>query len=258
MTDVLLAHGETAPPAEEVLLGAEGFEVRRRERAEDVLEESDRLLPESDSENGHSGNDAPGPDVLAASWFLPRLNGLGLTEELRKAGANLPILLLTRREDAEARAKALRHGADDCLTRPADPQVLTARLKALCRRPGEWTKVDPVRAGPLLVDMAKGEARANGRDLGLRRKELVLLYLLADRRPDVVSREMIATRVWGRGHVSDNSIDVTISGLRAELEAALEATLQDADSSGTSSLRPRVETVRGVGYRLALGPAGET
>jgi DNA-binding response OmpR family regulator len=107
------------------------------------------------------------------------------------------------------------------------------------RRPAEWQPVKEIQVGSLLVDASRQEAYAHGNRLGLRRKEFDLLYLLAGRSPEVVTREEIATRVWGTGVVSDNSIDVTTAGLREELRGAL---------SGEDG--PRVETIRGVGYRL--------
>lgn len=93
------------------------------------------------------------------------------------------------------------------------------------------------------------EARLYGAALGLRKKEFDLLYLLADRHPVAQSREMIATRVWGTEHVSDNSIDVTASRLRDKLGAALS---EGGPADGET--KPWVETIRGVGYRLVLGP----
>ena len=227
------------------------MEGLRAHEAEEVLENGEDLL----SENG-----TPGPDLLVSSGFLPRLNGPALAEELREAGADVPILLLASREDAEVRAKALRRGADDCLTRPVHPKELAARLEALCRRPESWERVDQIQAGPLLIDAERGEARVYDHELDLRKKEFDFLYLLADRRPAVVRREMLVTRVWGSEHVSDNSIDVTASGLRSKLEGALPKSGSADDNSTTGdnrangAPRPRVETIRGVGYRLAIEP----
>ena len=190
MTHVLFVDGgdEESPPAEEALQRSDRFDVRRAHEAEEVLENGEDLL----SENG-----TPGPDLLVSSGFLPRLNGPALAEELREAGADVPILLLASREDAEVRAKALRRGADDCLTRPVHPKELAARLEALCRRPESWERVDQIQAGPLLIDAERGEARVYDHELDLRKKEFDFLYLLADRRPAVVRREMLVTRVWG-------------------------------------------------------------
>jgi DNA-binding response OmpR family regulator len=241
---VLLVEGEEESsgglsPAEGALRGAEEFDLRRVPRAEAALEEKGLFRP-------NSGQEAGEIDLLVTAHFLPRLNGLRLTEELREAGANVPIMLLTSRQGPEARAEALRRGADDCISRPAPREELTARLKALLRRPGAWEPVEEIQVGPLVVDAARQEARAYGNRLGLRKKEFNLLYCLADRHPAPAGRDQIATRVWEKEKdvVSDNSIDVTTSGLREKLKGALpeaEAGLQ-------------IETVRKVGYRLRLGP----
>jgi DNA-binding response OmpR family regulator len=225
-------------PAEQALRSAESFDLRRAHGAEAVLEEKELFRP-------RSGGAGPEIDILVTAHFLPRLNGLALTEELREAGADLPIMLLTSRENAAARAEALRRGADDCLSRPVKDgkaKELAARLRALLRRPAEWQPVKEIQVGSLLVDASRREAYAHGNRLDLRRKEFFLLYLLAGRSPEVVTREEIATRVWGAGVVSDNSIDVTTAGLRKELQGAL------SEEDGL-----HVETIRGVGYRLRPG-----
>ena len=155
-------------------------------------------------------------------------------------------MLLTTRQGPEARAEALRSGADDCLSRPVHRKELTGRLQALLRRPGEWEPVKEIQVGPLVVDTPRREARAYGNRLGLRQKEFYLLYCLADRHPSVAKRDQIAARVWGSAYVTGNSIDVTVSGLREKLGGALPEEGADV----------QIETVRNVGYRLRLGPEG--
>jgi DNA-binding response OmpR family regulator len=227
---------EGPSPAEGALRGAEAFDLHRARRAEAALEEKGLF-------QGGSGPMESEIDVLVTAHFLPRLNGLGLTEELREAGANVPIMLLTSRQDAEARAEALRRGADDCISRPPHAKQLTARLRALLRLPDKWEPVKEIQVGPLLVDTPRQEARAYGNPLDLRKKEFNLLYCLADRHPTPVKRDQIAARVWGNGVVSDNSIDVTMASLRKKLKGALPE-----EGAGV-----RIETVRKVGYRLRLG-----
>jgi DNA-binding response OmpR family regulator len=243
MPQVLLVEGRgegessgDPSPAEGVLTGAEAFDLRRAERAEEALEEKGLF-------RASAGREGPEIDLLVTAHFLPRLNGLGLVEELREAGANVPIMLLTRRQGPEARAEALRRGADDCLSRPVHRKELTCRLRALLRRPGEWEPVKEIQVGPLVVDTPRREARAYGNRLGLRKKEFYLLYCLADRHPSVAKRDQIAARVWGKYFVSGNSIDVTMAGLRDKLSAALPE-----EEAGLS-----IQTVRRVGYRLRLG-----
>lgn len=179
-------------------------------------------------------------DAMIVDWLLPEMNGPELIEDLRSEEYATPILMLTVRDSVEDRVKGLESGADDYLTKPFSMDEVKARVRALLRRPAEWAGVDEITVGTLEVDSARQEARMGDHILDLRKKEFDLLRLLADREPNVVSRTVIAERVWGSEFVSDNSIDVTVSGLRKKLEEAKNGTGTDM----------RLETVRGVGYRL--------
>lgn len=179
-------------------------------------------------------------DLMIVDWMLPEMNGPRLIEELREDGYATPILMLTVRDSVEDRVRGLESGADDYMTKPFEFKELEARVRALLRRPPEWTKLDEVTVGPLSINTARREALLDGKLLDLRKKEFDLLRLLADQQPDVVSRSVIAERVWGSEFVSDNSIDVTVSGLRKKMKDAL------------GDERVRLETVRGVGYRLKV------
>lgn len=181
-------------------------------------------------------------DAMIVDWLLPEMNGPELIEDLRDEGYTTPILMLTVRDDVENVVKGLESGADDYMTKPFSLKELRARVRALLRRPPEWSALDEISAGPLKVNSARQEASLAGEKLDLRKKEFDLLRLLADQEPNVVSRNVIAERVWGSEFVSDNSIDVTVSGLRKKIE--------DAMSEQDENLR--LDTVRGVGYRLRV------
>jgi DNA-binding response OmpR family regulator len=181
-------------------------------------------------------------DAMVVDWLLPEMNGPELIEELREEGYMTPILMLTVRDSLDDMVKGLESGADDYLTKPFEMREVKARVRALLRRPAEWAALDEIAVGPLTVNSARQEAHVNEHELDLRKKEFDLLRLLADQEPNVVSRSTIAERVWGSDYVSDNSIDVTVSGLRKKLEGAM-----DGEEDGM-----RLETVRGVGYRLKV------
>ena len=208
-------------------LGQNGsFRIRHAESAEEALEEI----------QAHS------QDLLIVDWMLPEMNGPRLIEELREEGYATPILMLTVRDSVEDRVRGLESGADDYLAKPFEFEELRARVRALLRRPPEWKALDEVSTGPLSINTARREAELDGDLLDLRKKEFDLLRLLADQEPDVVSRSVIAERVWGSEFVSDNSIDVTVSGLRKKM----------GDALGEDDDTVRLETVRGVGYRLMI------
>jgi DNA-binding response OmpR family regulator len=178
-------------------------------------------------------------DLLIVDWMLPKLNGPRLIEKLREGGWNVPILMLTVRDDVKDRVHGLERGADDYLTKPFEMEELRARVRALLRRPPEWKPLDRLTVGPLVLETRRQEALLSGEPMDLREKAFDLLWLLADEAPNVVPREVIAERVWEVDHVSDNSIDVTVSGIRKKIGEASEA-----------SNALRLETVRSVGYRL--------
>lgn len=181
-------------------------------------------------------------DLLIVDWKLPEMNGPAFIRALRDRDYPAPVLMLTVRDRVEDRVQGLESGADDYLTKPFSFEELQARVRALLRRPVEWAELDVATVGPLEIDVSTRDAQLGDTLLDLRKKEFDLLRLLAERAPQVVPRTVIAERVWGTDVVSDNAIDVTVSGLREEM---------DEEEGDASPLR--IETVRGVGYRLRSG-----
>jgi DNA-binding response OmpR family regulator len=182
-------------------------------------------------------------DALIVDWRLPQRDGKTVVEHLREAGREMPILMLTALGDVEHRVAGLDAGADDYLPKPFKFEELLARLRALLRRPPMATQQDVLRLGPLELDTKRREATIDGTPLNLRPKEYGLLEDFLRHPDEVVSRTVLAERVWGDAfYVTDNVIDVTISGLRQKLAEARAA------SGGAQTVR--IETVRGVGYRL--------
>jgi DNA-binding response OmpR family regulator len=225
-----------------------------------LIEDELRLassLKEGLQENGcvvdvaHNGIDgenmalANAYDVVIVDWRLPGRDGRTVIGNLRAAARQFPILMLTAVADLEHRVAGLDAGADDYLSKPFKFEELLARLRALLRRPLLATQNQFLRLGELELDTRGRDAAFGSERLDLRPKEYALLEDLLRHQDEVVSRTAIAERVWGDPfYVTDNVIDVTISGLRQKLAAA-----QKADGS---PLAIRIETIRGVGYRLLL------
>ncbi len=216
-------------------------------------EEGYVVTVEADGQRGLAEAFDGGYDALVVDWRLPRLDGRTLVERLRAGGIGVPVLMLTALGDVEHRVAGLDAGADDYLPKPFAFDELLARLRSLLRRaqpspertPGETAPglhSIHLRLGRLHLDTARRRARVEtdgGGSLDLRDKEFRLLELLLRHAGEVVSRTRIAERVWGSPfEVTDNAIDITVSGLRQRLG--------DAEPTGV-----RFETVRGVGYRLA-------
>jgi DNA-binding response OmpR family regulator len=182
-------------------------------------------------------------DALIVDWRLPGQDGKTVIERVRGAGRSYPILMLTALSDVDHRVAGLDAGADDYLPKPFKFEELLARLRALLRRPPLAAHEQVLCVGDLEIDTRRHEVTLRGERLDLRPKEYGLLEDLARHPGEVLSRSVIAERVWGDPfYVSDNVIDVTISSLRQKLA--------DVRPSPGGRQAPRIETVRGVGYRL--------
>jgi DNA-binding response OmpR family regulator len=174
-------------------------------------------------------------EVAVLDWRMPKGTGLEVVEQARRRGDRTPILMLTARDTARDRVSGLNTGADDYLVKPFDFSELLARLLALQRRP-------PLVTGPVLVcgdlqfDPATREVTLNGVAVALTGIETALVELLIRRAPSVMTRRMIAEQVWENDAdaVGSNTIDVHVGRVRAKLSAS----------------PVRIETVRGIGYRM--------
>ncbi len=213
------------------------------------LEEEGYIVDHAaDAAQGQARALANAYDAFVIDWRLPLGDGLSIVEALRAAGRPEPILMLTALGDLEHRVAGLDAGADDYLAKPFAFEELVARLRALLRRP-PLAAHDPVlHAGALRLDTHTRRVTLGGTGapllLNLRPKEYALLALLLAHPDAVLSRTVIAERVWGDAlYLSDNALDVTVSGLRQKLA--------DAERQARAAA-PTIVTVRGVGYRLAL------
>jgi DNA-binding response OmpR family regulator len=158
--------------------------------------------------------------------------------------------MLTALGEAVHKVEGLDAGADDYLAKPFSFDELLARLRALLRRPPLSEQETMLEVGPLRMDTKRRTVTLNGTRLNLRPKEYALLELLMRHPDEVHARAVIAERVWGDAfYLSDNTLDVTVSGLRQSLE-------WNRPASGIAPQpAPRIETIRGVGYRLVAGEA---
>ena len=190
-------------------------------------------------------------DAFIVDWRLPRGDGRQFVASLRAAGRTEPVLMLTALSDVEHRVAGLDAGADDYLAKPFAFEELLARLRALLRRtafatPDPGATVAGATVTGVMVDAERRRVTLSGprgeTALTLRPKEYDLLRLLLGRSEAVLSRTVIAERVWGEAlFVSDNTLDQVVSSLRRQLAEARGAPGADG---------PEIETVRGVGYRL--------
>lgn len=190
------------------------------------------------------------PDLIILDLMLPKLDGTEVCRTLRREMADvrtsdvrtsdIPIIMLTARDEEIDRVLGLELGADDYVIKPFSVRELLARVKAVLRRtqalPQEGRTV--IRVGDLVVDRGRYEARLGTAPVELTTLEFEMLATLAENRELVMTREQLLQQVWGYEYLGDHRVvDAVIKRLRAKL--------RDAGSSGDL-----IVTVRGVGYKL--------
>jgi DNA-binding response OmpR family regulator len=186
------------------------------------------------------------PDLIVMDIMLPGLDGFEVTRILRQE-MNVPILVLTARDDEIDRVLGLEIGADDYLTKPFSMRELIARVKAQLRRVRlirEEMETETIRTDDtmvmdnLVVNLTRREVHLNDKVMPIKPKEYELLLFLARHRGQVLSRELLLERVWGWDFSGGSrTVDVHIRWLREKIE--------DDPANPT-----RIVTVRGVGYRF--------
>lgn len=174
-------------------------------------------------------------DAIVLDIMLPGVNGYKVCATLREEGRWMPILMLTAKDGEWDEVEALDTGADDYLTKPFSHAVLVARIRALLRR-GARARPAVLSAGDLRLDPASRRVWQAGAEVELTTRELALLEFLLRRAGEVVSKREILEHVWDYDFEGDpNIVEVYVRHLRTKLGREL------------------VETVRGAGYRLAVG-----
>ncbi|MDZ7773826.1 MAG: response regulator transcription factor [Balneolaceae bacterium] len=186
-------------------------------------------------------------DVVILDWRLPNRDGKQILQYWRKEGRDFPVLMLTALGDLDHKVSGLDAGADDYMSKPFSFEELLARVRALGRRKSEINDTETVSAGPIELDSRKHKLDICGVERTLRPKEFALLELLLKEPEAVFSKTQIAERVWGSAyHVSDNTIEATISTLRQKMGESLE----ECEEVSWDSSNSIIETIRGAGYRL--------
>jgi DNA-binding response OmpR family regulator len=176
-------------------------------------------------------------DVIVLDLMLPGLDGYGVCERLRESGVWTPILMLTARDADDDQVTAFDLGADDYLTKPFSFSVLVARLRALIRR-GAPERPAVLTAGDLALDPARRRVERGGQEIALTPREFGLLQFLIRHRGDVLSKTEILEGVWDAHYDGDpNVVEVYVGYLRRKIDVPFG--------------RHAIETVRGMGYRLA-------
>ena len=199
-------------------LERDGFTVVRAGRGVDALAEVERRPVR----------------VVVLDIGLPDMDGFEVCRRIRSE-SRVPILMLTARDEEPDRVSGLELGADDYLTKPFSPRELIARVKAVLRRAEPWLDEAELAAGDVVVLQDAREVRVAGEPVALTAREFDLLSILLGNPDRVLTRELLLDRVWGLTFPGGTrTVDVHVASLRRKLR------------------RPDlVQTVRGVGYKLA-------
>ena len=201
-----------------------GFAVRKAETGAGAIEEAD----------------AEAPSLVILDLMLPDLDGIDVCRRIRQR-SDVPILMLTARDDDIDKIIGLEVGADDYLTKPFNPRELVARVKSVLRRATSDRRIDEgneLRHGDLLIHSGRREVLVGDEEIQLAPKEFDLLWELLDHRGLVLTRDQLLERVWGYTFAGDTrTVDVHVRQLRRKL----------GDASP-------IVTVWGVGYKVSVEP----
>ena len=172
-------------------------------------------------------------DLVLLDLMLPKIDGFGVCELIRRQ-SQVPILMLTALDGEEEQLRGFRLNIDDYVTKPFSMPVLLEKIRVILRRSGETVEDGPLRYRELSLDLDAREVRLEGRPLELTAREFELLHTFLSAPGRVFTREMLLSKLWGYDFFGDERVvDSHIKNLRRKLG------------------RDYIETVRGVGYRVA-------
>ena len=175
-------------------------------------------------------------DAIILDVMLPGMNGFKVCRELRAAGVTTPIMMLTAKDSEYDQAEGLDTGADDYVTKPFSMVVVAARLRALIRR-GPTERAALLEAGDLVLDPADRSVKRGDTAIDLTPREFSLLRYLLHRKGEPVTKRELVEHVWADDELEDNVVQVYVGYLRRKVDEPFD--------------RSAIETVRGIGYRLA-------
>ncbi len=197
-----------------------------------------RIISAADGKEALEAIKVKKPHLVVLDVMLPEMDGLEVCKRLRREKNDVPVIMLTARDDDIDKILGLELGADDYMTKPFNPRELTARVKVILRRSERFSKESPtemLRIGDLVIDPARREVYLGEKELSLRTQEFEVLWVLAKNKGLVLTREKLLNLAWGFEYFGQTrTVDVHIAQLRAKLEG-----------SGV-----HIETVTGIGYKL--------
>jgi len=177
------------------------------------------------------------PTLVVLDVMLPGMSGFDVCQKLRASNNQVPVIMLTAKDDDIDKILGLELGADDYLTKPFNPRELIARIKAVLRRNNlkKRTEEQVIKAGDINMNMQRREVTVNGNPIVLRTQEFELLRVLAEEPGRVFSRDQLLYLAWGYDFAGQTrTVDVHVAQLRKKIEKSCA----------------QLETVTGYGYKL--------
>jgi two-component system OmpR family response regulator len=204
----------------------------------DILsDEGFSVVERHDGDSGYRAALTGEFDVLVLDVMLPKRNGFQVCLDLREAGVETPLLMLTAKDGELDEIEGLEAGADDFLRKPFERSIMVARIHALLRR-NVRGRPRPVVVGPVSLDPSARRVTSHGREVALTPREFALLEFLMQRADRTMAKAEILDGVWGAHFDGDpNIVEVYVGYLRRKLDEM--------------PARSIISTVRGVGYRVS-------
>ncbi len=214
------------------LLLVEDDESLSRQLASALRHENFAVDQAFDGEEGHYQGDVEPYDAVILDIGLPVMNGIQVLQTWRKDGRNMPVLILTARDNWQEKVEGFEAGADDYVTKPFQLEEVIARVRALIRRSSGLAS--PVlTCGPITLDTHSGEVRVQDQAVSLTAYEHKLISYLMHHQGEVVSRTILSEHIYEQDYDPDsNTLEVFVGRLRKKLNV------------------PNIKTVRGRGYQL--------
>ncbi len=176
-------------------------------------------------------------DLIILDVMLPGKNGFEILKSIRNEKIKTPVIMLTAKSEIEDKLQGLEHGADDYITKPFHTRELLARIKAILKRTNNLEELNILEFNGLKLDLDKCQVIYENNSIVINGKEMELLQLLMMNQNQVLSRETIASKIWGYDNDAEyNNVEVYISFIRKKIKL-LKA-------------KVKIKSVRGIGYKL--------
>ena len=173
-------------------------------------------------------------DLILLDIMLPGLNGMEVLRRIRRS-SDIPIIMLTARDNVVDKVSGLDNGADDYITKPFAIEELLARIRNILRKKNSDTEMEPLTSGDVLLDPGRRLVTVKGTPIELTKREFDLLHYLLKNKGLVISREVLLEKVWGfEFEGQTNTVDVYVRFIRAKIDDVFNIKL--------------IYTIRGVGY----------